>query len=295
MVGYPFRRDQTRMTDNFFDIAAANFPTDADSLFIERESGRRYSYRDLMEISGRYARLLTDLGVAKGDRVAVQVEKSAEAVFLYLACLRAGAAYLPLNTAYTKAEVGYFLTRGDTRTYKGGAFDRISPKNPVGSGGIGAVQVNLRYDYLDLNDAGIAGGTQNGLGGSIVWTPTAYTRLMANYGRMTYSDAFMPAAGGDRDYMKAPDYLMPVGAPPFYAGTIKFYMLALTSVGPRIDDEASVLHETGRVIPGLYAAGECAGGVLGSVYVGSGNSLANCTTYGRIAGNSAAAYARRNA
>ncbi|KAA0588938.1 malonyl-CoA/methylmalonyl-CoA synthetase [Azospirillum lipoferum] len=97
------------MTDNFFDIAAANFPVDADTPFIELESGRRYSYRDLKEISGRYARLLTELGVVKGDRVAVQVEKSAEAVFLYLACLRAGAAYLPLNTAYTKAEVGYFL------------------------------------------------------------------------------------------------------------------------------------------------------------------------------------------
>jgi len=97
------------MTDNFFDIVAERFPADAGSVFIELESGRRYSYRDLMGISGRYARLLKELGVAKGDRVAVQVEKSAEAVFLYLACLRAGAAYLPLNTAYTKAEVGYFL------------------------------------------------------------------------------------------------------------------------------------------------------------------------------------------
>ncbi|MGX7896381.1 OprO/OprP family phosphate-selective porin [Tsuneonella sp. HG222] len=98
------------------------------------------------------------------------------------------------------AEVGYFLTRGDTRGYKGGTFDRINPKNPVGSGGIGAVQVNLRYDYLDLNDAGIVGGKQDGFGVAIVWTPTAYTRLMANYGRMEYSDAAIPAAGGERSY-----------------------------------------------------------------------------------------------
>ena len=105
------------MTDNFFDIAAARFPADADAPFIELESGHRYSYRDLREISGRYARLLVGLGVAKGDRVAVQVEKSAEAVFLYLACLRAGAAYLPLNTAYTKAEVGYFLGDAEPRVF----------------------------------------------------------------------------------------------------------------------------------------------------------------------------------
>ncbi|ANC92959.1 malonyl-CoA synthase [Azospirillum humicireducens] len=105
------------MTDNFFDIVAARFPADADAPFIELESGRRYSYRDLKEISGRYARLLAGLGVAKGDRVAVQVDKSAEAVFLYLACLRAGAAYLPLNTAYTKAEVGYFLGDAQPRIF----------------------------------------------------------------------------------------------------------------------------------------------------------------------------------
>ena len=53
--------------------------------------------------------LLQQLGVKKGDRVVVQVDKSIEAVLLYLACLRAGAIYIPLNTAYTPAEVGYFL------------------------------------------------------------------------------------------------------------------------------------------------------------------------------------------
>jgi phosphate-selective porin OprO/OprP len=98
------------------------------------------------------------------------------------------------------AEVGYFLTRGDARGYKGGTFDRTTPANPLGDGGIGAVQVNLRYDHLDLNDAGIIGGTQDGFGAAIVWTPTAYTKLMANYGRITYSDAAIPASGGDRSY-----------------------------------------------------------------------------------------------
>jgi phosphate-selective porin OprO/OprP len=58
---------------------------------------------------------------------------------------------------------------------------------------MGAVQLNLRYDYLDLNDAGITGGTQNGFGVSLVWTPTDYTRFIMNYGRMEYDDAAVPA------------------------------------------------------------------------------------------------------
>ncbi|MBP2299754.1 malonate--CoA ligase [Azospirillum picis] len=104
-------------SENFYDILSDRFPADADAPFIELESGRRYSYRDLADISGRYARLLADLGVVKGDRVAVQVEKSPEAVFLYLACLRAGAAYLPLNTAYTRAEVAYFLGDAEPKVF----------------------------------------------------------------------------------------------------------------------------------------------------------------------------------
>ena len=56
------------------------------------------------------------------------------------------------------AEVGYFLTAGDRRGYKGGTFDTVKPANPLGDGGFGSLQINLRYDHLDLNDAGIVGG-----------------------------------------------------------------------------------------------------------------------------------------
>lgn len=97
-------------------------------------------------------------------------------------------------------EAGLFLTKGDTRGYKDGQFDRVKPSNPLGRGGIGAVQVNLRYEYLDLNDAGIVGGKQTGYEIALSWTPTAYTRFIANYGRMEYSDAAIPAAGGARSY-----------------------------------------------------------------------------------------------
>jgi malonyl-CoA/methylmalonyl-CoA synthetase len=98
------------MSDNLYDLFRSRFPADRTRPFIETETGRVYSYADLEAVSGRYARLLSALGVRKGDRVAVQVEKSPEAIFLYLACLRAGAIYLPLNTAYTRHEIEYFVT-----------------------------------------------------------------------------------------------------------------------------------------------------------------------------------------
>ena len=98
------------------------------------------------------------------------------------------------------AEVGYFLTRGDTRGYKNGVFDRIKPANPLGDGGFGALQVNLRYDRLDLNDGAIVGGTQDGYFASLIWTPTAYTRFLVNYGRFDYTDADILLPDGSADY-----------------------------------------------------------------------------------------------
>lgn len=98
------------------------------------------------------------------------------------------------------AEAGVFLTRGDTRGYKDGKFDRTKPKHAVGSGGMGSLQLNARYDYLDLSDAGIVGGIQNGYLLSLVWKPTDYTMLLANYGRLEYDDAALATVTGDRSY-----------------------------------------------------------------------------------------------
>lgn len=96
-------------------------------------------------------------------------------------------------------EAGVFLT-DDTRGYKGGKFDRTKPSSPVGEGGIGSIQFTLRYDHLDLNDAGILGGRQAGYFAALVWKPTDYTALMLNYGRLQYTDAILPTAGGDTSY-----------------------------------------------------------------------------------------------
>jgi phosphate-selective porin OprO/OprP len=97
------------------------------------------------------------------------------------------------------AEAGYFLT-GETRGYKGGRWDRTKVLKPVGGGGAGAFQINLRYDYLDLNDAGIVGGSQRGYEASLLWIPQDHVRFLLNYGYLRYGDAAVPAAGGDRSY-----------------------------------------------------------------------------------------------
>jgi malonyl-CoA/methylmalonyl-CoA synthetase len=97
------------MNDNLFALFRSRMPAPGKA-FLEAPQGRTISYGDAIDLSGRFAQALVDLGVAPGDRVAVQVAKSPEALILYLACLRAGAVYLPLNTDYTGAELAYFLS-----------------------------------------------------------------------------------------------------------------------------------------------------------------------------------------
>ena len=83
--------------------------------FLSVPGGRTFDYDEMDCQSARYANALVSLGVQPGDRVAVQTGKLVDCVWLYLACLRAGAIYLPLNTAYTSAEVQYFLENAEPR------------------------------------------------------------------------------------------------------------------------------------------------------------------------------------
>ncbi|MGA1336427.1 MAG: AMP-binding protein, partial [Burkholderiaceae bacterium] len=94
---------------NLYDFLSSGFPKNSKALAIETPDGRCYTYQDLQRASGRMANWLVSLGAKPGDRLAVQVEKSPEAVMLYLAALRAGMIFLPLNTAYRESEIGYFL------------------------------------------------------------------------------------------------------------------------------------------------------------------------------------------
>jgi malonyl-CoA/methylmalonyl-CoA synthetase len=93
---------------NLFEILVARAPR-LDKIAIESADGHSLSYGELYARAGRAARALGDLGVEPGDRVAAQIDKSPDAIVLALACFRAGAALLPLNTAYTLPELEYFL------------------------------------------------------------------------------------------------------------------------------------------------------------------------------------------
>jgi malonyl-CoA/methylmalonyl-CoA synthetase len=83
---------------------------DQNRLAIETHDGGRISYGDLIARAGQIANVLVNRGVKPGDRVAAQTEKSVSGLVLYLATVRAGAVYLPLNTAYTLNELEYFIT-----------------------------------------------------------------------------------------------------------------------------------------------------------------------------------------
>jgi malonyl-CoA/methylmalonyl-CoA synthetase len=96
-----------RMSANLHDLLRAR-ATDLGAIALETAQ-ERIAYGELYARAGRMARALADLGVEPGDRVAAQIDKSADAIVLALACFRAGAALLPLNTAYTLAELAYFL------------------------------------------------------------------------------------------------------------------------------------------------------------------------------------------
>lgn len=94
---------------NLYHFLASGFPADRGKIAIQAP-GRDYSYDDIDRLSAQYAQVLHALELPRGSRIAVQVEKSPEALMLYLGALRAGLVYLPLNTAYRDAEVEYFVT-----------------------------------------------------------------------------------------------------------------------------------------------------------------------------------------
>ena len=100
---------KTKANPNLFAALRAAFPADLDGIAVETDNGLFYSWRDLDRASAMIANLLDALGLEEGARIAVQVEKSVEAMILYLATLRAGYVFLPLNTAYQSAEIEYFI------------------------------------------------------------------------------------------------------------------------------------------------------------------------------------------
>jgi acyl-CoA synthetase (AMP-forming)/AMP-acid ligase II len=112
---------------NLFVALRDAFPADLDRTAVETDDGLRYSWRDLDRATAMLANLLDSLDLPPASRIAVQVEKSVEAMVLYLATLRAGHVFLPLNTAYQSAEIEYFIGNAEP------AVVVCSPKNLAGS------------------------------------------------------------------------------------------------------------------------------------------------------------------
>ncbi|MBK8016065.1 MAG: malonyl-CoA synthase [Betaproteobacteria bacterium] len=96
------------MNHNLYALFAQRFPAPSAPL-LETEEGEIVTYGDIAQRAGRMAAVLAAQGARPGDRIAAQVEKSPDALALYLACLRGGFVYLPLNTAYQPPEIAYFL------------------------------------------------------------------------------------------------------------------------------------------------------------------------------------------
>jgi malonyl-CoA/methylmalonyl-CoA synthetase len=94
---------------NFFAALRAAFPNNLDAAAVETDHGLVYSWRDIDRATAMIANLLQSLQLPPASRIAVQVEKSVEGMLLYLATLRAGHVFLPLNTAYQSAEIEYFI------------------------------------------------------------------------------------------------------------------------------------------------------------------------------------------
>ena len=120
---------------------------DPSRLAIETHDGQRISYGDLIARAGQMANVLVSRGVKPGDRVAAQTEKSVPALVLYLATVRAGAVYLPLNTAYTLNELEYFI---------GDAEPSLVVCDPSKAEGIGAIaaKVGARVETLGADGKG---------------------------------------------------------------------------------------------------------------------------------------------
>ena len=132
---------------------------DPSRLAIETVDGQRISYGDLIARAGQMANVLVSRGVKPGDRVAAQTEKSVPALVLYLATVRAGAVYLPLNTAYTLNELEYFI---------GDAEPSLVVCDPSKADGIGAIaaKVGAKVETLGADGKGsLTRGRRHGDGG----------------------------------------------------------------------------------------------------------------------------------
>lgn len=128
---------RVRMNTNLYARFQASFAAAWDTPSLVDAAGIGPTFRQLDDLSARFAAVLHQRGVTPGDRVVVQVEKSVGAVALYLACLRSGAIFVPLNTAYTQAEVDYFIGDAEPRLFVG-ISDMVDEASPLWAAALAA-------------------------------------------------------------------------------------------------------------------------------------------------------------
>jgi len=134
------------MNKNFFNRILESATQAGASPFMVSQSREEYSYNDLLEITARFAENLRRLGVQPGDRLAAQIHKSPHGFFLYLAALRAGAIFVPLNTAYKAREIEYFLS--DSKPAVFFCSETSAKENQE------AIKAHVRHGAAIFDDAG---------------------------------------------------------------------------------------------------------------------------------------------
>jgi len=141
--------------------------SDLQAPLIHRPDGSIITYGDMLDRSAQFANVLVDLGVKPGDRVAVQVEKSTDALFLYLGCIRAGGVFLPLNTGYRDKELAYFIGDATPQVFvcssdRQDALDELARSNNVahveslddGSGSLADKADKAENTFTDIDRGG---------------------------------------------------------------------------------------------------------------------------------------------
>jgi len=145
----------TTSNENLYWLLAHAFNRNGTGIALDLAgSGDDWSYFDLAEYSGRLAARLAGAGVVPGDRVLVQVEKSPEAVALYLACLRIGGVFVPINTAYTDPEVDYFLCDAEPALFVCRTEDETRIRSRVTNCAVLSLSAEGDGSLLEAADAG---------------------------------------------------------------------------------------------------------------------------------------------
>jgi len=170
------------MSDNHLFSALASAAPSLDKKLALLADGSAVTYGEMLALSAQFAGLLVARGVKPGDRVAVQVEKSWPCLALYLATVRAGAVYLPLNTGYTLNEVRYFLGDAEPALFVCRPEIKAEARALAGELGVAGVETldGEGAGSLMRRDAGWRGGRlADGRGGRL---PVGFRRRAARAG-----------------------------------------------------------------------------------------------------------------